>query len=54
VRDPAIHDRVVEATTRAALQVGLVRVAMTPSPIAGATGNREFLLLFAPPAPAPA
>ena len=55
VRDPAVHDRVVEAIAREALQVGLVRVAMTPSPIAGASGNREFLLLFsrpAPPAPA--
>lgn len=44
VRDPDVHARVVERVTAAAAAVGLARVAMTPSPITGAEGNREFLL----------
>jgi 23S rRNA (cytidine1920-2'-O)/16S rRNA (cytidine1409-2'-O)-methyltransferase len=44
VRDPAVHDRVVEAVTAAADKIGLRRVAMTPSPIEGMEGNREFFL----------
>jgi len=47
VRDPEVHARVVEETTAAAHQVGLERIAVTPSPIAGAEGNREFFLLLA-------
>ena len=44
VRDPAVQARVVDAATRAAAEVGLVRAAMTESPITGDTGNREFFL----------
>ena len=44
VRDPDVHARVIERVTAAAARVGLERVAMTPSPITGAEGNREFLL----------
>ncbi len=44
VTDPAVHTRVVEEVTAAANKVGLNRVAVTPSPIAGAEGNKEFLL----------
>jgi 23S rRNA (cytidine1920-2'-O)/16S rRNA (cytidine1409-2'-O)-methyltransferase len=44
VRDPAIHQRVIEEITRAAREVGLVRENMTESPITGDTGNREFFL----------
>jgi 23S rRNA (cytidine1920-2'-O)/16S rRNA (cytidine1409-2'-O)-methyltransferase len=44
VRDPAVHARVVDAVARAADALGLTRVAATDSPIAGAEGNREFLL----------
>ncbi len=44
VRDPAVHTRVVDEVTRAAAEVGLKRVGLTPSPIEGAEGNREFLL----------
>jgi 23S rRNA (cytidine1920-2'-O)/16S rRNA (cytidine1409-2'-O)-methyltransferase len=44
VSDPAIHDAVMARVTAEAEAVGLHRVAMTPSPIAGATGNREFFL----------
>jgi 23S rRNA (cytidine1920-2'-O)/16S rRNA (cytidine1409-2'-O)-methyltransferase len=44
VTDPAVHDAVVAAVTDAAASTGLRRQAMTPSPITGATGNREFFL----------
>jgi 23S rRNA (cytidine1920-2'-O)/16S rRNA (cytidine1409-2'-O)-methyltransferase len=44
VRDAAVHARVVEEAARAAAEVGLVRAAMTESPITGDTGNREFFL----------
>ena len=44
VTDPAVHDAVVARVTTEADAVGLRRVAMTPSPITGATGNREFFL----------
>lgn len=51
VQDPAVHERVVAERTRDAHQIGLERVALEPSPIAGAEGNREFFLLLAPAAP---
>ncbi len=44
VRDPIVQTRVVEDAARAAAEVGLVRAAMTESPITGDTGNREFFL----------
>lgn len=44
VRDPRIHAQVLEQVARAAAEVGLSRVATTPSPITGAKGNREFFL----------
>ena len=44
VTDPAVHDRVIEEVTAAAIASGLTRIGMTPSPITGATGNREFFL----------
>ena len=44
VRDPAVHTRVVADVAAAAAEVGLARVAMTPSPITGVEGNREFFL----------
>jgi 23S rRNA (cytidine1920-2'-O)/16S rRNA (cytidine1409-2'-O)-methyltransferase len=44
VLDPVIHERVVDEVKGAARAVGLNPVAMTPSPITGATGNQEFLL----------
>jgi len=48
VRDPAVHERVIARVTDAAASVGLARVAMTPSPVTGAEGNREFLLHLRP------
>jgi 23S rRNA (cytidine1920-2'-O)/16S rRNA (cytidine1409-2'-O)-methyltransferase len=44
VRDAAVQARVVEEAARAAAEVGLLRAAMTESPITGDTGNREFFL----------
>jgi len=47
VRDEAVHARVIEEVTVAAHQVGLTRLAVRPSPVTGAEGNREFLMLLA-------
>ena len=44
ITDPAIHDAVVRKVTDEARAEGFLRIASTPSPIAGATGNREFFL----------
>ena len=44
VSDPAVHDAVIERVTEAARTCGFARIAMTPSPITGATGNQEFFL----------
>jgi hypothetical protein len=43
VRDPSVHTRVIETVAASALQVGLTRLAVEPSPITGTEGNREFL-----------
>ena len=48
VKDPAVHEAVLARVTESAASCGLIRVAMTPSPITGATGNREFLIAPAP------
>jgi 23S rRNA (cytidine1920-2'-O)/16S rRNA (cytidine1409-2'-O)-methyltransferase len=44
VSDPAVHEAVIARVSEAAAAAGFERLAMTPSPIAGATGNREFFL----------
>ena len=44
VADPAVHDAVLARVTLAAEAAGFTRLAMTPSPITGAVGNREFFL----------
>jgi 23S rRNA (cytidine1920-2'-O)/16S rRNA (cytidine1409-2'-O)-methyltransferase len=46
VSDPAIHARVVEEVTAAAGEVALARRGLIDSPITGAEGNKEFLMLF--------
>jgi 23S rRNA (cytidine1920-2'-O)/16S rRNA (cytidine1409-2'-O)-methyltransferase len=46
VKDPDVHARVLEEVTDAAHRIGLKRLDMTPSPIEGAEGNREFFLLL--------
>jgi 23S rRNA (cytidine1920-2'-O)/16S rRNA (cytidine1409-2'-O)-methyltransferase len=48
VRDPAVHARVIEEVTAAAVAAGLIRCGLTPSPITGAQGNEEFLLHLMP------
>jgi 23S rRNA (cytidine1920-2'-O)/16S rRNA (cytidine1409-2'-O)-methyltransferase len=52
VLDPAVHDAVLARVAESAAACGLRRVAMTPSPITGATGNREFLMHIRLAAPA--
>ena len=44
VKDPAVHEAVLARVTESAASCGLTRLAMTPSPITGATGNQEFLM----------
>jgi 23S rRNA (cytidine1920-2'-O)/16S rRNA (cytidine1409-2'-O)-methyltransferase len=44
VSDPLVHDAVIARVTEAAAACGLVRLAMAPSAITGATGNQEFFL----------
>lgn len=44
VRDPAVHDAVVTRVTEKAAAAGFTRRGFTPSPITGASGNREFFL----------
>jgi 23S rRNA (cytidine1920-2'-O)/16S rRNA (cytidine1409-2'-O)-methyltransferase len=48
VTDPAIHEAVIAEVIHAATTLGLVAVAQTPSPITGATGNREFFIHLRP------
>jgi 23S rRNA (cytidine1920-2'-O)/16S rRNA (cytidine1409-2'-O)-methyltransferase len=44
VTDPEVHADVLARITAAAEAGGFARLGMTPSPITGATGNREFFL----------
>jgi 23S rRNA (cytidine1920-2'-O)/16S rRNA (cytidine1409-2'-O)-methyltransferase len=44
ITDPKVHEAVVQRVTEEAAAAGFTRIAMTPSPITGATGNREFFL----------
>jgi 23S rRNA (cytidine1920-2'-O)/16S rRNA (cytidine1409-2'-O)-methyltransferase len=44
IRDEAVHARVVEEVAAAGAELGLARMASTPSPITGQKGNVEFLL----------
>jgi 23S rRNA (cytidine1920-2'-O)/16S rRNA (cytidine1409-2'-O)-methyltransferase len=48
VTDPAVHEAVLTRVTTTAEHAGLHRVGMTPSPIVGAAGNREFFLHLRP------
>ena len=50
VSDPDVHDAVIAQVTNAASAAGFSRLAMTPSPITGAEGNREFFLHLRRPA----
>ena len=44
IRDDEVRERVVEEVTAAAAALGLTRIGLTPSPIAGMEGNVEYLL----------
>jgi 23S rRNA (cytidine1920-2'-O)/16S rRNA (cytidine1409-2'-O)-methyltransferase len=44
VTDPAVHEAVITKVTEAAVALGFRRTGLAPSPITGATGNREFFL----------
>jgi len=44
VTDPAVHAAVIARVSDAAAATRLARIGMTPSPITGAAGNREFFL----------
>ena len=46
IRDPAVHERVLDEVMAAGAEVGLTRVAWTPSPVTGQKGNVEFLIHF--------
>lgn len=46
IRDEAVHTRVVDDVTAAAQTLGFTAAGLVPSPITGAEGNREFLLLL--------
>jgi 23S rRNA (cytidine1920-2'-O)/16S rRNA (cytidine1409-2'-O)-methyltransferase len=45
VRDPAVHSRALERAVASLADVGLITAAIMVSPIKGAGGNTEFLLL---------
>jgi 23S rRNA (cytidine1920-2'-O)/16S rRNA (cytidine1409-2'-O)-methyltransferase len=46
VRDATQHARVVEEVNRAARELGLEVIGVIDSPILGAEGNKEFLVLY--------
>lgn len=46
VRDVAVHDRVIEHVTQGICEQGFEYKGVIPSPILGATGNKEFLAYF--------
>ena len=49
VRDPAAHEKVIEDVRHSALALGLTVAGLCESPITGADGNREFLILLQKP-----
>ena len=46
VRDPAVHSKVIDDVRRTASDLGLSVSGLCESPITGADGNREFLILL--------
>jgi 23S rRNA (cytidine1920-2'-O)/16S rRNA (cytidine1409-2'-O)-methyltransferase len=46
VRDPNLHQEAIDAVTRSLETCGLQRLDLTPSPIHGPKGNKEFLALY--------
>ncbi|GEM_PF-5890322 len=50
VRSPQVHRQVIEKVWEAARTVGLAVHGLTPSPLLGPAGNREFFLWLRPAA----
>jgi 23S rRNA (cytidine1920-2'-O)/16S rRNA (cytidine1409-2'-O)-methyltransferase len=46
VRDPAVHQAVIDALTQGIQSYGFICKGVIESPIEGATGNKEFLAYF--------
>jgi len=44
VSDPSVHEAVIARVTDYAKSAGFQRIGLTPSPVTGAAGNREFLM----------
>lgn len=53
VRDPEVHEAVIENVLEAAREVGFDAKAVVPSPLLGPAGNREFLAHLHVACPAP-
>ena len=53
VRDPSVHEAVIEELSFFSVNLGFQRDGLVPSPILGPRGNREFVLSLIRPAPAP-
>jgi 23S rRNA (cytidine1920-2'-O)/16S rRNA (cytidine1409-2'-O)-methyltransferase len=49
VRDPAVHQQVLDDITSAVHALGHEVAGVTPSPVLGPAGNREFLMLIGEP-----
>ena len=49
IHDSAIHDKVIDDIRRTSFDMGLSVVGLCESPITGADGNREFLILLQVP-----
>ncbi len=49
VRDPLAHERAIAGVRQVAAELGLTVVGVCDSPILGADGNREFLILLESP-----
>jgi 23S rRNA (cytidine1920-2'-O)/16S rRNA (cytidine1409-2'-O)-methyltransferase len=44
VRDPALHQEVIDGIISFCETLGLINSGVTPSPILGPKGNKEFLI----------
>jgi len=49
VRDPVAHERAIDGVRQTAASLGLIVSGLCDSPITGADGNREFLILLETP-----
>jgi 23S rRNA (cytidine1920-2'-O)/16S rRNA (cytidine1409-2'-O)-methyltransferase len=46
IKDPAVHQQVIETVTQGIEQYGFVCKGVIESPITGTDGNKEFLTYF--------